>query len=109
MSIWDTSRKLLAASVVNHLGESLSLTEAADGDGGEATLRGVLTRPEELARLGLAQVIAGDARMTVRKAGAPAWLGRGVTVTSERDEVFRVTAVQDNGEELLEVILCRSS
>lgn len=107
MGIWDTSRKLLASSVVNHLGEDLALTE---NDGaGEATLRGVLTRPEEIARLGLAQVIAGDARLTLRVSDAPAWLGRGVTVTSERDEVFRVTAVRDNGEELLEVILCRSS
>jgi hypothetical protein len=108
VGIWDTSRKLLASSVVNHLGEDLTLTEANDGDG-EATLRGVLTRPEEFARLGLSQVIAGDARLTLRKTDAPAWLDRGVTVTSERAETFRVTAVHDNGEGLLEVILCRSS
>jgi hypothetical protein len=108
VGIWDTSRKLLASSVVNHLGEDLTLSEANEG-AGEATLRGVLTRPEEIARLGLAQVIAGDARLTIRVSDAPTWLGRGVTVTSERAEVFRVTAVQDNGETLLEVILCRSS
>lgn len=108
MGIWDTSRKLLAASVVNHLGEDLILTEANDGDG-ESALRGVLTRPEEIARLGLTHVIAGDARMTLRKVDAPEWLDRGVSVTSEREEVFRVVSVADNGEELLEVVLCRLS
>lgn len=106
MGIWDTARQLLAGSVVAHLGENLVLEH---DDYGQATARGVLTRPEEIIRLGLAQVIAGDARLTLKVADAPEWLDRGVSVTSERGEVFEVTAVTDNGEGLLEVTLCRSS
>lgn len=107
MGVWNTARGLLASSVVTHLGEALTLVEA--GDARAATVRGVLTRPEEVERLGLSQVIGGHARVTLRKADAPSWLGRGVTVTNEADdEVFEVTAVADNGEGVLEVVLCRS-
>jgi len=108
VSIWDTSRKLLASSVVNHLGEGLSLTEAGGG-AGVATVRGVLVRPEEYARLGVTHAVAADSMLTLRVGDAPAWLGRGVMVTSDRGDTYRVTGVRDNGETLLEVTLCRLS
>lgn len=103
---WDAARTLLANSVVKHLGEELSL----ESDDGEATVRGVLVRPEQLVRLGVADAVSiGAAQLTLKQVDAPAWLGRGTVVTSERGETFGVTAVTDNGEGILEVTLCRSS
>lgn len=104
---WDAARSLLASSVVKHLGEDLALD---GGVSGEVTVRGVLVRPEQLARLGVADAVTiGAAQLTLKQAAAPAWLARGVVVTSERGETFDVTAVTDNGEGILEVTLCRSS
>jgi hypothetical protein len=102
---WDAARNLLNNTVVKHLGEELSL----ESDDGEATVRGVLVRPEELVRLGLSTATVGAARLTMKQVDAPAWLGRGVVVTSERGETFDVTAVTDNGEGILEVTLCQLS
>lgn len=123
MGVWDTARGLLAGTVVQHLGEDLTLLGVLAGgqfaaetggylggpDPVTETVRGVLTRPEELIRMGLSHVVQGDARLTIRTADAPDWTGRGVTVQSAGGEVFEVTAVADNGEGLLEVTLCRSS
>lgn len=108
MGIWDSARRMLATGVVEHLGERLALAEASSGPGG-VSLRGVLVRPEDAQRLGLSQLTAGDARLTIRSVDAPTWMRRGVTVTSERGETYRVTHVADNGEMVLEVILCRMS
>lgn len=106
MSIWNTARGLLDSSVVAHLGEELTLAE--NGGDGEATVRGVLTRGEEIVRLGLSQMVAGDARLTLRTAHTPAWWRRGVRVTSTTSgEVYKVTNTTDNGEGMTEATLCR--
>lgn len=104
---WSSTRRLLNAAVPRHLGEDLTLSVV--GTDAQAAVRGVLTRPEELQRLGVSTVTVGQARLTLRKEDAPAWLARGVAVTSEASETFEVTYVTDNGEGLLEVTLCRSS
>jgi hypothetical protein len=101
---WDTARKLLAGSVVKSLGEELVLSDAGPVS---ATLRGVLVTPEQLQRLGAAEVIAGDARLTMRKSDAPAWLARGTNVTTAPGAEYQVTSITDNGEGVLEVMLCR--
>lgn len=107
MGGWSTARRLLNSCVPRHLGEDLVLSQA--GGPGEASVRGVLTRPESIARMGLTQLIAGEARLTLRASDTPAWIGRGTTVLPvATDEEFKVTAVTDNGEGMTEVILCRS-
>lgn len=105
MAIWDTARDLLSRSVVSHLGEQLTLTNGTD----TATARGILTRPEQAVRLGMAHVTVGSAALAMRRDEAPEWIGRGVTITSSSGETFEVTEVADNGETMLEVVLCRSS
>jgi hypothetical protein len=105
MAIWDTARDLLSRAVTGHLGEQLTLTNGTD----TATARGILTRPEQVVRLGMAHVTVGSAVLAMRRVDAPAWIGRGVTVTAESGETFEVTEVADNGETMLEVVLCRSS
>lgn len=107
---WDVARSLLNNSVVNGLGEELLLESSS----AEATVRGVLVRPESLARLGLSVTEIGAARLTLKRADVPAWFygsgsGRGRTVTAESGETYDVTAIDDNGEGVLEVTLCRSS
>lgn len=106
MSSWNTARGLLTGSVIRHLGEDLLLT-AAGGTVTE-TVRGVLTRPEEVERLGLSQAVQGAARLTLRKADVPDWIKRGVHVITEMGEEYDVTATTDNGEGMLEITLCRS-
>lgn len=115
--IWDVARSLLNQAVPAHLGEPVQLTRVAvaltfplpfGGFSSSATVQAVLTRPEQLARLGLATLTTADARMTLRVSDAPSWLTRG-TVAQVGAQVFEVTAVTDNGEGLLEVLLCRSS
>jgi hypothetical protein len=114
---WDVARSLLNQAVPAHLGELVQLTRAAVAwtfpvDFGPpivaATVRAVLTRPEQLARLGLATLTMSDARMTLRVEDAPAWIARG-TVAAVAGATYEVTAVANNGEGLLEVLLCRSS
>lgn len=100
---WESARRLLANSVVRTLGEELLLSAGAS----TATARGVLVTPEQLQRLGAAETIAGDARLTLRKQDAPEWFARGVLVTTAPGLEYKVTAVADNGEEVLEVTLCR--
>lgn len=104
---WFAARGLLANSVTRHLGEDLLIAQPGE-DGATANARGVLTRPEQLVRLGLSQTVADEARLTLKVADAPAWFARGVVVTTAAGEEFDVSAVTDNGEGLLEVVLCRS-
>lgn len=105
MAIWDTARGLMSRAVVSHLGESLVLTDGTH----TVPSRGILTRPEQAVRLGMAHVTVGSAALAMRRDEAPVWLGRGVTVTASSGETFEVTEVCDNGETMLEVVLCRSS
>jgi len=102
---WAGARALLAGSVVRHLGEDLALSEAPPGSR-VASVRGVLTSPEQVQRLGLAHIRAGDARLTLRVLDAPEWLSRGVFVDAQ-DAPYRITEIADNGEGVLEIILCR--
>ena len=105
MGPWETARGLMSRAVVSHLGEALVFTDGTH----TAAARGILTRPEQAVRLGMAHVTVGGAALAMRRDQAPEWLGRGVTVTAESGETFEVTEVCDNGETMLEVVLCRSS
>lgn len=104
---WASHVGLLNAAVPKHLGEDLTLAEASPGTE-TATVRGLLLNPEQLQRLGLGQIIAGDSRLTLRSLDAPVWLQRGVTV-ARGAETYRVVEWVDNGEGMIEVTLCRLS
>jgi hypothetical protein len=105
MAIWDTARGLMSRAVVAHLGEALVFSDGTQ----TATARGILTRPEQVVRLGMAHVTVGHAALAMRRVDAPAWIGRAVTVTAESGETFEITEFADNGETMLEIVLCRSS
>ena len=108
MSIWTTAHGLLNSSVVGHLGEELVIADATSDD--QVTVRGVLTRSEELVRIGLASMVAGDARLTLHTAHVPVWMGRGDTVTpTASSQTYEVVSYTDNGEGLTEVELGRVS
>lgn len=117
---WRDHTAGLGDAVVGHLGEDLTGTPLVQPSAfpaafprslsapGSTTFRGVLTRPEHAARLGLADLTLGEGRLTLRASERPAGLGRGYRVATSTGEDFQVVRVDDNGEGLLEVILCRS-
>lgn len=102
---WDSARTLMNKAVTGHLGELLTFVTRDF----TVTARGILKRPEQVEKLGLSHITVGAATLTMRRQEAPAWLARGVTVTTAGGESFEVTEIPDNGEDLFELILCRSS
>ena len=61
MSIWDNARGLMSRAVVQHLGEQLTLTNGTE----TVTARGILTRPEQVVRLGMAHITVGSAALAM--------------------------------------------
>jgi hypothetical protein len=98
----------LAATVVSHLGESLTLAAVAPSVL-TTQVQGVLVQPEASPSVGNAKYVIAQATLTIRTVDTPAWFRRGVTITNEAGEVFKVSETTQNGEGITEAILTRVS
>ena len=103
---WAQARERLNRAVVRALGEELLVD---GGQGLSARVRGVLTDPERTGQLAGADFVMAEAMLTLRAGDAPTWLARGSRVTRATGRSYDVIRVENNGEGLLEVTLCRSS